>query len=205
MFAYMNRLIDLRQSDPKDDLIAALALAEVSGLQFSRDESLATRNTLLTAGHETTTNLISDLVHLLLANPGHWEQLQSEPASIDAAIEEALRFDAPKQRNFRRVKKSHTFAETALAENEMIFQPIGSANRDERSFQQPEIFDIRRRQNDHLSFGFAIHFCLGPPGAHRSPDCLGDAPRIYAEMPPRRGLGGVAGTPAIPRSKPALD
>jgi cytochrome P450 len=163
MFDYINRLVDQRRSDPKDDVITVLALAEVSGQRFSRDELLATCNTLLTAGHETTTNLIGNLLHLLLASPSQWEQLREEPALIDWAIEEALRFDAPKQRNFRRVKKSHEFAGTEFRENEMVFQLIGSANRDERRFERPDLFDVRRERNDHLSFGFGIHFCLGAP------------------------------------------
>jgi cytochrome P450 len=163
MLAYMDRLIDLRRSDPKDDVITALAMAEVSGQRFSRDELLATCNTLLTAGHETTTNLIGNLIHLLLSNFDLWAQLKSDSALIDAAIEEALRFDAPKQRNFRRVKRSHMFAGAELCKNELVFQLIGSANRDERRFERPDIFDLRRPKNTHLSFGYGVHFCLGAP------------------------------------------
>ena len=188
MFAYMNRLIDLRRSDPKDDVITALALAEVSGQRFSRDELLATCNTLLTAGHETTTNLIGNLVHLLLANPGNWEQIQAEPALIDSAIEEALRFEAPKQRNFRRVKKTHEFAGTVLSENEMVFQLIGSANRDERKFGRADVFDIRRSPNDHLSFGFGIHFCLGAPLARKEARIVLET--LIQSMPRCRLAGG---------------
>jgi cytochrome P450 len=163
LFDYMNRLIDLRRKDPKDDVITALALAEEGGQRFTRDELLATCNTLLTAGHETTTNLIGSLVWLLLSEPGSWERLKAEPALIDAAIEEALRFEAPKQRNFRRISRTHSFAGVELAENQMIFQLIGSANRDPDHFTDPDTFDIARVKNDHLSFGSGIHFCLGAP------------------------------------------
>jgi cytochrome P450 len=163
LFDYMNRLIDLRRADPQDDVITALALAEVSGQRFTRDELLATCNTLLTAGHETTTNLIGTLVNLLLATGDSWEQLKAEPALMDSAIEEALRFDAPKQRNFRRIRRTHSFRGLELAENQMIFQLIGSANRDPDRFADPDRFDLRRAGNDHLSFGYGIHFCLGAP------------------------------------------
>jgi hypothetical protein len=163
LFAYMTRLIEQRRADPKPDVITTLAFAEESGQRLSRDELLATCNTLLTAGHETTTNLIGNLMHLVLTAPPTWERLKSDPALIAPAIEEALRFDAPKQRNFRRVKRGHVFSSHDLAEGDMVFQLIGSANRDERKFENPDAFDPGRRKIAHLSFGSGIHFCLGAP------------------------------------------
>ena len=163
LFAYMNRLIDQRRTEPKEDVITALALAEEGGEQFSRDELLATCNTLLTAGHETTTNLIGNLVHLLLTHSEQWAALKANPALIGQAVEEALRFEAPKQRNFRRVKKNHIFAGVEFSENDMVFQLIGSANRDPQNIKDPDVFDITRHKIEHLSFGYGIHFCLGAP------------------------------------------
>lgn len=163
MFDYMNKLIDRRRREPKDDLITALALAEEGGRGFSRDELLATCNTILTAGHETTTNLLGNLIHNLLLNPDQWADLVRDPALIGPAIEEALRYEAPKQRNFRRVKKTHTFGGVEFAENEMVFQVIGAANRDPAKTDDPETFNIHREDIHHLSFGFGIHFCLGAP------------------------------------------
>jgi cytochrome P450 len=161
MFDYMNLLIDSRRSNPKDDIITALALAEEGGKPFTRAELLATCNTLLTAGHETTTNLIGNLVHLLLAHPDQWRQLQRQPALLPSAIEEALRFEAPKQRNFRRIKRSHIFEGFPFEEHQMVFQLIGAANRDPLKFVNADAFDITRQKNEHLSFGAGIHFCLG--------------------------------------------
>ena len=163
MFDYMNLLIDSRRSNPKADIITALALAEEGGKQFTRAELLATCNTLLTAGHETTTNLIGNLLHLLLTHPDQWRQLQRQPGLLPSAIEEALRFDAPKQRNFRRIKRSHIFTGIAFEENQMVFQLIGAANRDPLKFNNADAFDITRQKNEHLSFGAGIHFCLGAP------------------------------------------
>jgi len=163
MFAYMNALIDDRRKSPREDLITALALAEEGGQGFSRDELLATCNTILTAGHETTTNLMGNLVHQLLLNPDQWDDLRGNPALINPAIEEALRYEAPKQRNFRRIKKAHTFAGVEFGENEMVFQVIGAANRDPANVEDPETFNIHRAKIDHLSFGYGIHFCLGAP------------------------------------------
>lgn len=162
LFTYMNTLIEERRRAPRDDLISVLALAEDEGRTLSRDELLATCNTLLTAGHETTTNLIGNLVRALLIEPDAWQAVLSSPRLIPAAVEESLRLDAPKQRNFRRIKQAHTFADVALPADGMIFQLIGSANRDPAVFPDPDRFLLERPNvRDHLSLGAGIHFCLG--------------------------------------------
>jgi cytochrome P450 len=205
LFDYMNALIDARRVDPKDDVITTLALAEVDGRGFSRDELLATCNTLLTAGHETTTNLLGNLVRLLLRHPDQWNAVRQNPALAANAIEEALRYDAPKQRNFRRIKRSHVFGSQQLGESQMIFQLIGSANRDPRRFPDPDRFDILRpTAKDHLSFGLGIHFCLGAPLARLEasvvletmmrlvPDCrLVGGPESWQERVAFRGPGAL--------------
>ncbi len=161
MFAYISELSDARRRQPTGDLISALVNAEDKGNRLTRDELLATCNTLLTAGHETTTNLLGNLLHLLLTHRDQWQLLLAEPQLVPSAVEEALRFDAPKQRNFRRVKASHEFRGAALDEGSLVFQLIGSANRDGDQFPDPDNFDVSRRPNPHMSFGSGIHSCLG--------------------------------------------
>ena len=118
MFDYVINLVEMRRQKPQDDLITSLAQVEEAGRGFTRDELLATCNTLLTAGHETTTNLIGNLVHLLFSHSDQATLVRENPALIGGAIEEALRFDAPKQRNFRRVKKAHLFRDCSFEENQ---------------------------------------------------------------------------------------
>jgi cytochrome P450 len=161
MFAYISALSDARRRQPTGDLISALVNAEDQGKRLTRDELLATCNTLLTAGHETTTNLLGNLLHLLLTNRDQWDLLLAEPQLVPAAVEEALRFDAPKQRNFRRVKARHEVHGAVLDEGSLVFQLIGSANRDGDQFADPDKFDVSRRPNPHMSFGAGIHSCLG--------------------------------------------
>jgi hypothetical protein len=97
-----------------------------------------------------------------MLDPSSWEALKADPTLIANAIEESLRLDAPKQRNFRRIKKAHTFEGVPLEAQQMIFQLIGSANRDPEVFDQPDRFNLcRGNAKDHLSFGIGIHFCLG--------------------------------------------
>lgn len=164
MFAYMTDLVAARRREPRGDLITALAVAEEDGQRLNSDELLATCNTILTAGHETTTNLIGNLVRELLRNPDAWATIREDRSRIPEAVEESLRLDAPKQRNFRRIKRTHELAGTTLPEGQMVFQLIGSANRDPDIFADPDRFDIdRNNAGAHLSFGSGIHFCLGAP------------------------------------------
>ncbi|WP_344055768.1 cytochrome P450 [Microbacterium lacus] len=163
MFAYMSEIIDARRLSPRDDLITALAQAEDEGGRLTRDELLSTCNTILTAGHETTTNFLGSMVFHLLDDPERWRSARGNPALRALAAEETLRFDAPKQRNFRRVKRDHVFEGVEFAENEMVFQLIGSANRDPAKFENPDVFEIERDPKGHVTFGNGIHFCLGAP------------------------------------------
>ena len=153
---YVEGLVESRRAEPKEDLISALIEAD-----YRDRELVATCCTLLVAGHETTTNLLGNIVRLLSRHPEQLEDLRAHQELAASAIEEILRYDAPKQRNFRRAMKDHTFAGVPISENEMVFQLIGSANHDERAFQDSETLDIRRRDNPHLTFGAGIHFCVG--------------------------------------------
>jgi cytochrome P450 len=163
MFDYMSDLIASRRREPQKDLLTALAMAEVQGERFSHDELLATCNTIMTAGHETTTNLIGSTVLLLLQNPDQLEQLRSDPTLVGTTVEESLRFESPKQRNFRRVKHAFDFRGKHFEEGQLVFQLIGAANRDPEHFPNADRFDIRRKDNTHLSFGNGNHFCVGAP------------------------------------------
>lgn len=153
---YVENLIEQRRAKPETDLISALLEAE-----YSVRELVSTCCTLLVAGHETTTNLLGNIVHLLHRHPEQWAALKSDHKLIPTAIEECLRYEAPKQRNFRRAKKTHEFAGVTIHENDMVFQLIGSGNHDERVFADAETFDVRREKNPHLTFGAGIHFCVG--------------------------------------------
>jgi len=153
---YIERLVEKRRSQPEADLISALLESD-----YSTPELVSTCCTLLVAGHETTTNLLGNIVLLLHRHPEQWNALKNEPQLIPSAVEESLRYEAPKQRNFRRAKKTHDFGGATIEANDMVFQLIGSGNRDERFFENPDCYDIRRSPNAHLSFGSGIHFCVG--------------------------------------------
>jgi cytochrome P450 len=113
------------------------------------------------AGNETTTTLIGNAVLALLDHPGELKRLRDDPSLLPAAIDEVLRFSSPVQFDPRRVTQATEIAGTKIAENSLVLCWLGSANRDEQVFERPDAFDITRKKNPHLAFGFGTHHCLG--------------------------------------------
>lgn len=161
---YLRRFFKVRRRDPRDDLASALIRAEEAGDKLSEDELLAMVFLLLIAGHETTVNLIGSGVLALLENPLQLEKLRAEPALIRTAAEELLRYTSPVFMTTERYAREEvTLHGVTIPRGEMTLGVIGSANRDETTFENPDTLDIAREPNRHLSFGQGIHFCLGAP------------------------------------------
>ncbi len=131
---------------------------------LSEDELLAMVVLLLIAGHETTVNLISSGTFALLAHPEQMNLLQQNPALIKPAIEELLRYTSPVAMATERfAREDITIGGMTIPRGEQVLAVLGSANRDERQFPNPDILDITREPNRHLAFGQGVHFCLGAP------------------------------------------
>ena len=161
---YLRKLIKERRVHPKDDLVTALVQAKDGNDQLSEDEILAMIFLLLVAGHETTVNLIGSGTLALLEHPDQLEMLRNEPAFIKTAVEELLRFVCPVEMATERfAREDITIAETTIPHGELVMAVIGSANRDDRYFDNPDSLDITRKNNKHLAFGHGVHFCLGAP------------------------------------------
>ena len=117
---------------------------------------------LLVAGHETTVNLVGNGMLALLEHPDQMEKLRSDPALIKPALEELLRYGSPVEiATERYAREDVTMGGITIPRGAMVFAVIGSANRDERQFTNPNCLDITREPNKHLSFGLGTHFCLG--------------------------------------------
>lgn len=161
---YLRKFFALRRREPKDDLVTALIKAEEAGDKLNEDELLAMVFLLLIAGHETTVNLIGNGTLALLENPNEMRKLQSEPSLVKPAVEELLRYTAPVLMTTERYALENTkFHRVTIPRGEMTLGVIGSANRDETVFDDPDELRITREPNRHLSFGQGIHFCLGAP------------------------------------------
>jgi len=162
---YLRKLIERRRVDPRDDLITALVRAEEAGDKLSEDELLAMAFLLLVAGHETTVNLISSGTLALLEYPEQAAALRRDPSLVKPAVEELLRYTSPVEMATERYARENVeIAGTLVPRGELILAVLGSANRDERHFEDPDALDITRDPNRHLAFGRGgVHHCLGAP------------------------------------------
>jgi cytochrome P450 len=160
---YIRALVADRRRAPRDDLISALAAAEESGDRFTEREVIGTCVLLLIAGHETTANLIGNGVLALLRHPAQLRRLRDDPALIESAVEEMLRYDSPVQSQLRAVTQDVELRGGMLRRHDVVLPMLGAANRDPAVFPNPDVFDIGRTDNRHLAFGKGIHFCLGAP------------------------------------------
>ena len=160
---YFRGLIATRRKAPKADLLSGLIAAEEEGHKLSEGELISTCMLLLIAGHETTVNLIGNGLLALLQHPDQLQALRNEPALLQTAVEELLRFDGPVQRTGRMTTTEVEIGGKAIPKDSVVVSVIGAANRDPKYFSDPDRLDISRKENRHIAFGFGIHFCLGAP------------------------------------------
>lgn len=159
---FMRDLIDRKKSDPGEDILTYLLEEEEEGSRLSEDELVAMLFLLIIAGFETTTHMISNGVLALLQHPDQLARLRAEPALIDSAVEEMLRFCGPVHGSKQAYAKEDIVLHGVEIPKGAPVVPIwGSANHDPDAFDQPERFDIGRSPNHHLAFGHGSHFCLG--------------------------------------------
>ena len=159
--AATDEIIEDRKKNPTGDLISKLVHAEPGGEALSRDEIIGESLLLLIGGNETTRNVISGGIEALLRYPGEKEKLIADPSKITNAVEECLRWVTPVINMARTATTDVAIKDQTIPEGDQVLLMYASANRDERVFQEPEIFDVERNPNPHLAFGHSAHFCLG--------------------------------------------
>ncbi len=159
--AYLRPIVRERRKHPADDLISILVSAEVDGEGLSGYEIFLFVLLLLVAGNETTTNLLGNAVDALFAHPEQLAKVVADPGKIPGLVEETLRFDGPVQFINRRTTREVELHGVRIPADALVIVLLGSANRDERRFPEPDRFDVERDARGHLAFGFGAHFCLG--------------------------------------------
>jgi cytochrome P450 PksS len=164
MIKFFERLIADRRANPGDDLLSALIAAEEEGDRLSEEELIGMVFLLLLAGHETTVNLIASGALALLEFPDELDRLRENPELMDSAIEELVRFTNPVELSTPRFALEEIeWHGVTIPQGHRILVGVGSANRDETVFENPDAIDITRHPNKHLGFGLGIHYCLGAP------------------------------------------
>lgn len=148
------------------DLLLKWMHAEIDGEKLDEDQLLFEHALLLAGGVETTRNAIAGGMEMLAQHPDQWAHLRAhidDDATIEAAIEEMIRWVNPFANMFRTATKNIELRGKTIKEGQMIGLMYPSANRDPRVFEDPFRFDVRRdpRAEKHIAFGFGSHFCLG--------------------------------------------
>lgn len=161
LFSYFAKLREERLQEPQDDLLTRVAQARVEDGQIDPMEALAYYLILVAAGNETTRNAISGGLLAMIEHPEAWQRLRGEPALLDSAVEEILRWTCPVACFARTASRDVELAGQAIPKGDVLALLYASANRDERVFPEPFDFRIDRRPNRHLAFGVGEHFCLG--------------------------------------------
>lgn len=149
-----------RPGDPATDVLTRLINGN-EGEQLSDVELLQNCIFILNAGHETTTNLIGNALFELLQWPREKVRLEADPALIDTAVDEFLRFQSPNQLGNRMTTEPVEFHGETIDAGTRIHLAIGAANRDPRQFEHPDRLDLARKPNRHLAFAQGPHLCAG--------------------------------------------
>jgi cytochrome P450 len=178
MRAYIRHVAAERRRAPADDLMTHLVQAEAAG-ELTSDELIGSSLLLFVAGITTTSGLLSNSLLHLATYPDVRQTMRRDPSTIPAAIEELLRYDAPIQALGRPTTHEVELHGTTIPAGADVALIWASANRDERQWRDPDIIDITRAPNRHMTFGDGIHHCLGAPLARL------EARIVFEELLPR--------------------
>jgi cholest-4-en-3-one 26-monooxygenase len=161
LIEFFRDILDDRRKSPRDDLVSILVASEVDGDKLTDVDILAFCFLLVLAGNETTRNAISGGLQVLCEHPAERARLHANPALIDSAVEEILRWTSPLHHMSRLTVADVEVGGQPIRSGERVLMWYPSANRDEAMFDDPFRFDVAREPNEHLAFGIGEHFCLG--------------------------------------------
>lgn len=161
LFGYFKNMSDERRRRPTQDIVSVVANGEVYGKPLPDFELLSYYLLLVAAGNETTRNAMTGGMLAFVEHPGEWEKLRRNPALLESAVEEIVRWTAPVIQFCRTAKQDYTLRGQTIRAGEAacLFYPSGC--RDEDVFSDGDVFRIDRTPNDHVGFGRGEHVCLG--------------------------------------------
>jgi cytochrome P450 len=190
---YFSRRLATLRREPEGNLLNELVYVETDQGRLTELELLMFCRLLLVAGNETTTGLIVNATRAFAEHPAVMTRVRDDLRLLPAALEEALRYYAPFQATFRRTMREVTLSGQTIPAGTRLLVFLGSANRDETVFPQPDEFLLDRGANRHVAFGMGIHYCVGAPLA-----------RLEAEIALRELLPRIAGVAIEPGQDAAL-
>lgn len=161
MFQYFTTLTASRREHPTEDLASAIANATVDGEPMSDIDTVSYYLIIATAGHDTTSAVISGGMQALVDHPNQRLRLKDDMGLLPTAVEEMIRWVTPVTGMMRTATADTVVRGVPIAAGESVLLSYVSANRDEEVFTNPDRFDVGRDPNKHLAFGHGVHFCLG--------------------------------------------
>jgi pimeloyl-[acyl-carrier protein] synthase len=163
MQAYISDQVIEQRSNPRDGVISTLLSVEMDGDLLTDEEVVANSMLMIAGGLEETTNLIGNGMFSLLQRPNEFALLKSHPEIIQSAIEELLRFESPTQHTGRIAPEDVVLGGKRISKGSALIAVVAAANRDPARFIDPDRLDLERKDNRHVAFGWASHYCLGAP------------------------------------------
>jgi len=151
------------RSDPGDDLIGVLMSMTIDGKKLTDSEVIFNCYSLLLGANVTTPSAASATVLALAEHPDEFRRWRADPGLLDSGLEEGLRWSSPANHFIRYAVRDVKLGGRQIAAGDAVSAWLGSANRDEDVFADPFRFDVARRPNRHIAFGFGPHYCIGAP------------------------------------------
>ncbi len=189
---YLSDLVRAQIRSGEEGLLGNLVAEETEGFRFTPDSAAAQGMLLMFAGLEPTRYLIGNAVWSLQRNPGQRQLLRADLALMPMAVEEFLRYDTPVQFIGRTAARSFTYKGHSIEQGQVVLLFAASANRDSARFTDPEVLDLERRPNRHLSFGHGPHACIGALIVRlQTTIALRELLSRFPDLAVREGLGPV--------------
>ena len=163
LVVYYQAMVDDRRKARTDDLTSALLDAEIDGDRLTDEEIVAFLFLMVVAGNETTTKLLGNAWYWGWRNPDEMAKPFADASRVPDWVEETLRYDTSSQMLLRVLRRPIELHGTTIAEGQRVLLLVGSANRDESIFPDPERYDLDRDTTKLVSFGSGRHFCMGAP------------------------------------------
>jgi len=158
---YLGPVLQDKRENSTSDLICRLIEAEVMGEKMTDDEIISFLRLLITGGADTTYHLLGNVLHTLLNDRALLELVTTDRSKLEPLLWESLRWESPVQIVSRQTDREVEIGGVTIPDDSPVTVLLGSANRDERAFPDPEVFDIDRDQGKSLAFGFGRHYCAG--------------------------------------------
>src|SRR5207302_9206803 len=193
-FQYFGALVDERRARPTEDLASVIANAVVDGEPIWPFQQISYYVIIATAGHDTTSFTMTGGLQALLEHPDELDRLRKDPALISTAADEMIRWVSPVRHFLRNVVAPAEISGHRFDVGDRMLLSYWSANRDEDVFDDPFRFDVGRKPNRHLAFGFGAHYCLGAVLAKM------EIRALFAELIPRLRWIEPAGPAQLSRS-----